>query len=246
MTKESQVVGTYPVKEVLKSEREISKVLIQKDLKSSDIQEIIQACKDDSIPVQFVPKIRLDKVSKINHQGVLAYISPIQFYDLDSVCEELSLNNTTSTFLMLDGITDTRNFGAICRTAECMGVSTIIIPRNGSAPINEGTLKSSAGAIFKLKICRVNHLLDAIYILKEYGVTIVSCTEKATDSLSSYSFEKNSHALLFGSEDRGINPKLIDQSDNHLKIDMYGSIESLNVGVSVGMFLYELTKTIGK
>jgi len=223
MIKEYQISGIHPVKEALKLEKTFTKVLIQRGLINPDISGIIQILKEKEIPVQYAPKVKLDKTSKINHQGIIGFTSPIEFCELDDILEEAIGKKEAPLILILDGITDTRNFGAICRTAECMGVHGIVVSKNGTAPINSGTVKSSAGAIFSIKI-------------------VISFTEKAPNSLYDYSPDSAGAALILGAENSGIQKKLITVSDNHIKIPMYGTIESLNVGVAAGMVLYELKK----
>lgn len=246
MEKENRVVGVHPVKEAMSSGKEIEKILISRDFKSEDLVEIAKIAKEKGIVVQKVPKIKLDKLSSINHQGVLAFISPIEFYEIDDLVDHSSQLNEAPLILVLDSITDTRNFGAICRTAECMGVHGIIIPKNNTASLSEGALKSSAGALLKLKIARVKHLQDAVYHLQACDIPVVSCSEKAETDLTEFSPSPRGVAIIMGSEDRGIHPKLISSSDNHLKIKMYGTIESLNVGVATGMILHEIKNKLDK
>jgi len=235
-----KVVGIHPVKEAINSGKEIEKILVSRETSNSELSDIVKQAKEKGIPVQKVPKIKLDKTSDINHQGILAYISPIKFAEIDDILDVAASRNESPFVIILDSVTDTRNFGAICRTAECMGVHGIIIPKNHSAPINEGVIKSSAGAVLKLKISRINHLQDAIYHLQASEIKVVSFTEKAESTLRDFAPLKGGVAIILGSEELGINPKLIASSDNHLKIQMYGSTESLNVGVAAGIAIYEV------
>lgn len=235
-----KVVGIHPVKEAINSGKEIEKILVSRETSNSELSDIVKQAKEKGIPVQKVPKIKLDKTSDINHQGILAYISPIKFAEIDDIIDVAASRNENPFVIILDSVTDTRNFGAICRTAECMGVHGIIIPKNHSAPINEGVIKSSAGAVLKLKISRIKHLQDAIYHLQASEIKVVSFTEKAESTLRDFAPLKGGVAIILGSEELGINPKLIASSDNHLKIQMYGSTESLNVGVAAGIVIYEV------
>lgn len=246
MTNDYVISGVHPIKEALRSNKTISKVMAQRGLNNEEITELIKLVKAKDIPVQLVPKIKLDRTAKINHQGIIALTSPVDFYEIDDILETSIQKKEAPFILILDGVTDTRNFGAICRTAECMGVHGIIIPKNNSAAITAGTVKSSAGAIFSIKIARVNHLLDAIYHLQASEIPVISFTEKAEDSL--YDFKPNTKggAIILGSEEKGIHSKIISISDNHLKIPMYGKVQSLNVGIAAGMVLYELKKNIVK
>jgi len=244
MTNEYQISGIHPVKEALKNDKTITKVLIQRGLSSDELNELIRTFKAKQIPIQHVPKVKLDRTSKINHQGILAFTSPIEFCEIDDIIDLSSKKKEKPFLLILDGITDTRNFGAICRTAECMGVHGIIIPKNNSASITTGTVKSSAGAIFSIKIARVNHLLDAIYHLQASEIPVISCTEKAKNSLHEFNSYSKGGALILGSEEKGIQNKLRSTSDHHLKIPMYGKVQSLNVSVAAGMILYEMKKNL--
>ncbi len=244
MTNEYQISGIHPVKEALRNNRIITKVMIQRGISGEEIGELIRTFKAKNIPLQHVPKVKLDRTAKINHQGIIAFTSPVEFYEIDDILEVSSQKKESPFILILDGITDTRNFGAICRTAECMGVHGIIIPKNNSASITSGTVKSSAGAIFSIKIARVNHLLDAVYHLQASEVPIISCTEKASDSIYDFTPEEKGCAIILGSEEKGIQNKLISVSDNHLKIPTYGQVQSLNVSVAAGMFLYEFKKNL--
>ncbi len=246
MDKKNIVVGIHPVRELISSDEEIEKILISRDFSSSELSEISKLAKDKDISVQKVPKIKLDKLSDINHQGVLAFISPISYVDIDDIIEYSASRKESPLILILDSVTDTRNFGAICRTAECMGVHGIIVPRNHTAALTEGAIKSSAGAILKLKISRINHLLDAVYHLQASNIPVVCCSEKADTDLRKFRPNSSGLALIMGAEDRGIHPKIIQASDDHIKITMFGTIESLNVGVAAGMILYEVKSKLNE
>ncbi|MFK7757582.1 MAG: 23S rRNA (guanosine(2251)-2'-O)-methyltransferase RlmB [Flavobacteriales bacterium] len=243
-TPSNTVVGIHPVSEALSSDKEIDKILIARDMASSEAMDIAKKAKEKDIPVQRVPKVKLDKLSNINHQGILAFISPIAYVSIDDMIEEAQLKNEAPLLIILDGITDTRNLGAICRTAECMGAHGIIMPKNNSAPVTEGTIKSSAGAVLKLKLARVNHLLDAIYHLQASEVSVIAFTEKANNTVDQIDIDKKGVAIILGAEDKGIHQKLIKTADNHLKIRMFGSTDSLNVGVAAGMILYQIRQKI--
>ncbi len=241
ITPKNTVVGIHPVTEALSSNKEIDKILIARDMSSSEVLVIAKKAKELEIPVQRVPKIKLDKLSSINHQGVLAFISPISYVEIDDILEDAQIKGEAPIVVILDGITDTRNLGAICRTAECMGAHGIILPKNNSASVTEGTIKSSAGAALKIKLARVNHLLDAIYHLQASDISVVAITEKAQSTIDKIEVDqKNGIAIILGAEDKGIHQKLIQNADNHLKIRMFGTTESLNVSVATGMILYQV------
>jgi 23S rRNA (guanosine2251-2'-O)-methyltransferase len=182
---------------------------------------------------------KLNSLSKNqNHQGVVAKISEIEFQDLETV---IANTKNTPLYLLLDQITDVRNFGAILRTAECSGVTAVIIPTQGSASLNADAIKTSAGAAFKVPICKVNHLLDAIYILQAEGIQIVSITEKTDDSIYTIDFKRPT-ALVMGSEHKGISNAILKISDAKGKLPLLGEIESLNVSVACGIALYEVVR----
>ena len=177
---------------------------------------------------------------KKNHQGVIARISPIKFLTMDQFGEKLAAIKNPFV-LILDQVNDVRNFGAIIRTAEISGVDGIIIQNSSSAPINSDTIKTSAGAIFNIPICKVNHIKDAIYHLKSIDISIVSASEKANKNVYDVDFTKPV-AVIMGSEQRGINKSIINLSDEVVKLPMYGKIQSLNVSVACGVFLYEVVR----
>ena len=172
----------------------------------------------------------------------MAKISPVKFRELEEVVQQvLEDNTTTPLFLLLDQITDARNFGAIIRTAECCGVHAIIIQSKGGAPVNADTVKTSAGAVFKIPICKVNHIKDAIYYMQASGISVVAATEKTENTLYQTNFNQPT-ALIMGSEDKGVNPSVLKIVDEKAKLPMYGTIASLNVSVACGAFLYEIIR----
>lgn len=239
MQKDNIIFGVYPVLEALKSDNTIDKILIQKG--NEHYQEILNLANEQQVKVSFVPHQKFRKYQSKNHQGVIAYLSPIEFADFESTVEECLKINDKSTFLLLDGLTDVRNFGSILRTAECTGVSAVIVPQQGSARVNEDMVKTSAGAIFNMPICKVNHLKDAIYFLKASGVSVIGASEKAHTSLYEAEITKPV-ALVMGSEGFGIHHGIIKILDNTYHIPMQGQTQSLNVSVAAGLFLFELMR----
>ncbi|MDB2336952.1 23S rRNA (guanosine(2251)-2'-O)-methyltransferase RlmB, partial [Flavobacteriaceae bacterium] len=220
----------------------LNKVYLQKGLRGSLFFELETLIKKERITTSFVPVEKLDRLSKNkNHQGAVAQISPIAFADLEKLIDDSLERTATPLFLILDQISDVRNFGAIIRTAECTGVHGIIIQQSGSAPINAETIKTSAGAAFKLPICRVNHIKDAIYTLQASDIKIVAATEKTEDLIYAIDF-KQPIAIVMGSEHRGINPSVLKIVDYTAKLPLLGTIDSLNVSVACGAFLYETTR----
>ena len=201
MTKKSEIYGIRSVIEAIKSSNDIDKVFIQKGLKGNLIGQLESLIRKNKINFSYVPVEKLNRLSKKNHQGVIARISPVKFYDLKEIDNFLS-NSENPFFLILDQINDVRNFGAIIRTAEISGVNGIIISNNSTAPVNADTIKTSAGAIFNIPIFKVNHIKDAIYSLQSHNVLVVSASEKASQNIYSINLKKGV-ALVMGSEYKG-------------------------------------------
>ncbi|WP_298367966.1 23S rRNA (guanosine(2251)-2'-O)-methyltransferase RlmB [uncultured Lutibacter sp.] len=238
----SKIFGIRAVIEAIDSGKTISKVYLQKGLSGQLFSELNILIKRNNIATSFVPVEKLNRLSKnSNHQGVVAQTSAIDFADLDALITSTLEKSKAPLFLLLDQVSDVRNFGAIIRTAECTGVDGIIIQKQGNAPISADTIKTSAGAAFKLPICKVDHIKDAIFQFQAAEVQIVAATEK-TDNLI-YNVDLTlPTAIIMGSEDRGINPSILKIVDVKAKLPLLGEIESLNVGVACGAFLYEATR----
>tara|TARA_B110000093_G_C12724659_1_gene307707 strand:+ start:48 stop:632 length:585 start_codon:yes stop_codon:yes gene_type:complete len=185
-----------------------------------------------------VPKERLERFKNKNHQGAIATISKIEFIEVEELIESAFKNNDSPTFILLDGITDARNVGAILRSCAATGVNGLIIPQTGSAPINDDTIKTSAGGAFKVPISRVNHLKDAVYLLKSYKTQIIAVSEKSNENLFNLKIEKSA-AVIMGSEDKGIQSSLLKICDSSIKLPMEKGVDSLNVSVACGIVLYE-------
>ena len=240
MDKTAEIYGIRSVIEAINSSKDIDKVFIQTGLKGALIGKLESLIRKNKINFSYVPTQKLDRLSKKNHQGVIARISPIKFLTMDQFGEKLAAIKNPF-ILILDQVNDVRNFGAIIRTAEISGVDGIIIQNSSSAPINSDTIKTSAGAIFNIPICKVNHIKDAIYHLKSIDISIVSASEKANKNIYDVDFTKPV-AVIMGSEQRGINKSIINLSDEVVKLPMYGKIQSLNVSVACGVFLYEVVR----
>ncbi|WP_083265087.1 23S rRNA (guanosine(2251)-2'-O)-methyltransferase RlmB [Urechidicola croceus] len=237
--KSSKIFGIRAVIEAINSGATIQKVYLQKDLKGNLFSELNGLIKEHKISTSFVPIEKLHHLSKDNnHQGVVATISQIDFYDLETLVNETLESDKNPLFLLLDQITDVRNFGAIIRTAECTGVNGIVIQSHGSAPLNADAIKTSAGAAFKVPICRVDHLKDALFLLQASEIQLVAATEKTENTLYDVDFTKPT-AIIMGSEHRGVNPSILKMVDEKAKLPLLGEIESLNVSVACGAFLYE-------
>ncbi len=238
----SKIFGIRAVIEAIDSNATIQKVYLQKDLKGSLFSELNSMIKEHNISTSFVPIEKLNHLSKnSNHQGVVATISPIDFYDLEELINKTLKSGATPLFLLLDQLTDVRNFGAIIRTAECTGVNGIVIQNQGSAPLNADAIKTSAGAAFKVPICRVNHLKDAMFLLQASDIKLIAATEKTEDTVYDVDFTQPS-AIIMGSEHRGVNPSILKMVDAKAKLPLLGTIESLNVSVACGAFLYEAVR----
>ena len=240
MEKNTEIYGIRAVIEAINSSKDIDKVFIQTGLKGKLIGQLESLIRKNKINFSYVPTQKLDRLSKKNHQGVIARIAPIKFYTIDSFSEVLE-NSNNPFVLILDQINDVRNFGAIIRTAEISGVDGIIIQNSSSAPVNSDTIKTSAGAIFNIPICKVNHIKDAIYHLQSMNISIISASEKSEKNIYDVNL-KVPLAIIMGSEQKGINKSVINLSDESVKLPMYGKIESLNVSVACGIFLYEVVR----
>ena len=232
------IYGIRAIIEAIDAKEPINKLFLQKGLKGDLFRELENLIRKHGISVSYVPLEKLNRLTSNNHQGAIAQISPVAFQDFEPLIEKILEEKEKPLILLLDQITDVRNFGAIIRTAECTGVDAIIIPKSGSAPITEDTIKTSAGAVFKVPISKVDHLKDVIFYLKASGVKIIGATEKTDDSIYSVDFNVPA-AILMGSEDRGISPSVMQLLDSKAKLPLVGSIGSLNVSVACGVFLYE-------
>lgn len=243
MEKDStKIFGLRAIMEAIDAGQEIEKVYLQKEIQGSLAKALQHKINDGNISYSYVPIEKLNKLSKFqNHQGAVAKTSSISFRDLDEVIENILESKTAPLFLLLDQISDVRNLGAILRTAECSGVDAVILPTHGSAPINADAIKTSAGAAFKLSICKVNHILDAVYQLKAHDIKIISVTEKSNETIYEIDFTGPT-ALVLGSEHKGISNSVLKNSDNRGKLPILGTIESLNVSVACGAALYEIVR----
>ncbi len=238
---QEKVYGIRPVMEALNAGKELEKVFLQRGAGSEAFRELMKLLRQYEVPTQMVPLEKLNKLTRKNHQGVVAYISPVSFYNIEDVVPGLYEEGETPFLLIFDRITDVRNFGALLRTAESAGVNAVVIPAKGSAQLNSGTIKSSAGAIYKIPICRAHNLKDVIDFLKNSGIKVAAATEK-TDKLY---FETNLTgplAIIMGSEGEGVSGEYLKKADLHLRIPMLGEIESLNVSVAGGVLMYEVVR----
>jgi len=241
MEKETTIFGIRAVIEAIKSGENIDKIFLQKGLRGELFTELEQLLKKERLNSSYVPVEKLNRLSKKNHQGVIAQIAPIVFHDIEELVMNVIESGKTPLFLLLDQLSDVRNFGAIVRTAECTGVSGIIIQKKGGAPVNGDAIKTSAGALFKVPICKVDHIKDAVFYMQASGIKVIAATEKTDDTIYDVSF-KEPCAIIMGSEGKGINPSVLKVADAKAKIPLFGDIESLNVSVACGVFLYEAVR----
>lgn len=241
MEKATTIFGIRAIIEAIKSGETIDKIFIQKGLRGELFQELEFLLHNEGINSSYVPIEKLNRLTRGNHQGAVAQISPIEFHNMDDLVMSAIESGKTPLFLLLDQLSDVRNFGAIVRTAECTGVSGIIIQKKGGAPINGDTIKTSAGAIFKMPICKVDHIKDAVFHMQSSGIKVIAATEKANNYLFDVSF-KEPCAIIMGSEGKGINPSVLKVVDEQAKLPILGEIESLNVSVACGAFLYEAVR----
>ena len=245
MKKETLLFGIYPVIEALKAKQTIDKAYVQKGLQSPKIDAIVADLEALNTTISYVPLEKMEKLCRSNHQGIILISSPIEFVALETMVEAVLESEKTPLFLILDQISDVRNFGAILRTAECTGVDGVIIQKKGGAPVSGDTVKTSAGAIFNIPICKVDHIKDAIYYLQGSGITTVAATEKTQDTI--YNLELNEPmAIVMGSEGLGVSKSVLSIVDKKASLPLLGVINSLNVSVACGALLYEVVRQRSK
>ncbi len=237
--KKNFIYGLHPVMEAVKSGKQIDKIFVQNNLKGQASQNLLALLREHHIPYKIVPVEKLNKMTRDNHQGVVAFISPVKFASLDEILEKTT--GKPVTFILLDGITDPRNFGAIVRTAVAVDATGIVFSENNSAPVNEDAVKTSAGGIFKIPLIKVKHLKDAIFLLQAYGIKVYAATEKAQQLVYDTNL-KTDVAVIMGSEGKGIHKSLLALSDESIKLPVPGEIDSLNVSVACGVILYEIVR----
>ncbi|MEM8965459.1 MAG: 23S rRNA (guanosine(2251)-2'-O)-methyltransferase RlmB [Bacteroidota bacterium] len=233
--------GTRAVQEALSSGREIERILLQKGGKNDLFNEIVAEARRQHIPISTVPTEKLNRVTRKNHQGIIAFLSSVIYASLDNIIDECYQRGQEPLLIMMDRITDVRNFGAIVRTAECLGVHAIVIPDKGNARLGGDAMKASAGALNHVPVCREDNLKRSIQFLKNSGIQVVACTEKA-DKLLPQQDLRGPIALLLGSEEDGISDAYLKLANTSVKIPMSGQIASLNVSVAAAISLYEVIR----
>jgi 23S rRNA (guanosine2251-2'-O)-methyltransferase len=240
-SKQSLIFGIHPVHEALKTGRPVDKVLLKQGFRSETIPGLYALLREQSIPFQYVPAEKLNRLTGGNHQGIIAMISELEYIEIDRLIPFLFDQGKLPVLILLDSITDVRNLGALARSAECAGIDAIIVPAKGSAQINADAIKTSAGALNKIPVCRVNALADALKYLRESGFQVIAATEKADEVIYQADFTKPS-AIIVGAEDTGIDPKLLKMADSLVKIPLVGSILSLNVSAAASVIFFEVVR----
>ena len=237
----NMVFGLHPVEELIRAEKEIEKIFVQSGLRSPQIAEILHYARTHNITVQYVPVEKLNRLTRKNHQGIVAFICPISYQLIEEVVPMVYDEGRMPFIVILDRVTDVRNFGAIARTCYAAGVDAIVIPSRGSALINGDAMKTSAGALSRINVCRVENIKDTIDFLKSSGVKIVSISEKGRKNIWEGDFMVPV-AIMMGSEEDGISEAYLKRSDEHLLIPMPGDIDSLNVSVATGVICFEVVR----
>lgn len=241
MEKTDMIYGTRAVMEAILAGKEIEKIMVQSGLSNDLIKELITTAKAHNVPFTFVPPEKLKRLSTKNHQGVICVLSAVSYGSLENIVDKIFSEGREPFLLLLDRITDVRNFGAIARTVECAGVDAIVIGEKGNAPITSDAMKTSAGALNHVPVCRERDLKKTIKYLQESGIRVVACTEKAAKNIYDIQFDGPA-ALLMGSEEDGISDTLLREVDDLAKIPMKGKIGSLNVSVAAGVAIYEVVR----
>ena len=239
--KKNIIVGRNPVVEALKNAQTIDKILLSKNASGDVINEIRLMAKNNNVPVQYVPIEKINSLTNVQHQGVVAFKSAVRYQDLQQVIDWVIEKGEAPLFIILDGVTDVRNIGAIARTAVCCGVHAIIIPDKGVGALNEDAVKTSAGALEQINICRVNSLMKAVDELHLNGIKVFASEMTAKQKLFNLELVEPC-AIVMGGEEKGVYPALMKICDETFHIPMANQFESLNVSVAAGMILYESMK----
>ena len=235
------IFGVRAVIEAIKADREINKIMILKGMNKDLFQELKDILANKNYYLQFAPVEKLDKITDNNHQGVIAFVAPITYGSVEKLVEEMMEQGKKPTVLVLDRITDVRNFGAIARTAECQGVDAILIPSRGSVQVTSDAIKTSAGALNRIPVCKSDNIKDTLFYLQQCGMRIIACTEKTNIPLYTVNL-RGSVVIILGSEEDGITNDFLNMADIKAKIPMRGEIASMNVGVAAAIVLYEKTR----
>jgi len=241
LKKKDLIFGIRTVIEAIKAAKDFDKIQVQRGIQSPLLKELLAIAKENGVPVQFLPQEKFKTYTYKNHQGVIAVLSPVTYQKIENILPDIYEKGEDPFILVLDEISDVRNFGAISRTSECARVHAIVIPDKGSAAINSDAIKASAGALFKIPVCRTHSLVNAVEYMKESGLQIVAANEKSAEDYTKLSFT-GPLAIILGSEEKGVSHKILKLSDASARIPILGTIESLNVSVAAGILLYEAVK----
>lgn len=241
MKEKEMIFGIRAVIEAAEAGKDIDKVLVKRELSGELFKELQEVLRRYEIPMQKVPLERIDRVTRKNHQGVVAFTSAVTYQKLDQIVPFLYEQGKTPLIIVLDGITDVRNFGAIARTCEVAGVDAIVIPARGSVSVNGDAIKTSAGALHSIPVCRENNLKEAVVFLRNSGIKVVAASEKAARNYTGTDMSVPV-AILMGSEDEGVSPEILRVCDELVKIPQFGTIQSLNVSVAAGVMIYEAVR----
>jgi 23S rRNA (guanosine2251-2'-O)-methyltransferase len=242
MAKQEQFIfGIHAIREALDAGKELDRVLVRRGAGSDLLKQLLVELRKREIPVQQVPVEKLNRITRKNHQGVIAWISQVTYSRLGDLLPGIYEAGEEPLLLILDGVSDVRNFGAIARTAECAGVHAIVVPSTGSAAINADAVKTSAGALHRIPVCRERDLVAAVKFMRDSGLRILAASEKASDGLYAADL-MGPVALIMGSEERGVSNALLRHADSWLAIPMQGKISSLNVSVAAGIVIYEVVR----
>jgi 23S rRNA (guanosine2251-2'-O)-methyltransferase len=234
----NMVFGSHAVIEAIRSGKEFEKIIMKKELSGEVLRELLKAALERNIPYQFVPVEKLDRLTHKNHQGVIAFISEIEYQQLESVIPMLYDKGIDPFILVLDHLTDVRNFGSVARTAECAGVHAIVMPDKGTAQINADAIKTSSGALHVIPVCRVPNLVKAVQFLSDSGLKIIAASEKAAETYNQIDY-KGPVAIVMGAEDTGVSNDILRKANHIVRIPLFGKVESLNVAVATGILLFE-------
>lgn len=239
--KDDFIFGLRPVMEAIEAGKTVDKIFLQNALQGEVYQELKNLLSKHGIRPNYVPIEKLNRFTRKNHQGVVAFISDVPFEKIEDILPQLFEEGKTPFLLILDRLTDVRNFGAICRTAECVGIHAVILPEKGAAPINSDAIKTSAGAIYNLKICKEKNLAHTVDFLQQSGIQVFSATEKAQKLIFDVDFTQPC-AIVMGNEETGISKEVLHHSDEKIKLPIEGKTQSLNVSVACGAILYEAVR----
>lgn len=238
---EDYIYGLRAIIEAIKEGRPIDKLFVKRDISGDLAGEMLALAREHRIVVQRVPIERINRISRKNHQGAIALMSAVTYHNLGNLVTSLYDDGILPFIVLLDGITDVRNFGAIARTAECCGVNALVIAERGSVSVGADAVKTSAGALLSLPVCREHSLTSAVKFLKDSGFNVVAVSEKATMGYTECDYTAPT-VLVMGAEDKGISPEVLRMCDSHVAIPMFGHIGSLNVSVAAGVLMYEVVR----